>query len=131
MTSLLLNVVTQVEFDDASRSIKVWKDVRNCIRVVDIFSVNPHKLLGDSHSLYGLTLSTVSVQQERAARRELDGDGEKSRCSGNTNGEANKVRLVCFSPRCCFLHGRGQYPLYPIPQCPLRTPWDSPGGESC
>ena len=78
MTSLLLNVVTQVEFDDASRSIKVWMDVSNCISIVGIFSINPDQLLGDHHYLYGLTLSTVSVQQERTARRELDGDGERA-----------------------------------------------------
>ena len=61
--SLLLCVVTQVELGESSRHINFWMTVKSFIIVVRIFSVNLEKLFGDSHSLYGLTLSTVSVQQ--------------------------------------------------------------------
>ena len=76
--SLLLCVVAQMELGDSPTHINVWMTVKSFIIVVRIYSVNPDKLLGDPHSLNGLTLSTVSVQQERAARRELDGDGERA-----------------------------------------------------
>ena len=65
-----------MDLGDSPRHTNVWVGVNSFIIVVGIFSVNLEKLFGDSHSLYRLTLSTVSVQQERTARRELDGDGE-------------------------------------------------------
>ena len=78
IVSLLLYAVAHMDLGDSPRHTNVWVGVNSFIIVAGIFSVKSDIFLRDSHSLYGLTLSTVSVQQERTARRELDGDSERA-----------------------------------------------------
>ena len=129
IVSLLLYAVAHMDLGDSPRHTNVWVGVNSFIIVVGIFSVNLEKLFGDSHSLFSVTLSTVSVQQERAARRELDGDGEGAAVLAAemeipAQDEVPLAMLVLF----WWLH---RYSLNPISPSHRRTPWESPCGEWC
>ena len=127
IVSLLLYVVAHMDLGDSPRHTNVWVGVNSFIIVVGIFSVNLEKLFGDSHSLFSVTLSTVSVQQSGLLVGSFMGTVREPLFWQQKWRFPHKMKYR--SLHWSFFRWLYPYSLNPVSPSHRRTPWGSPCGE--